>query len=561
MTGSTTGKRNVLWIMADQLRFDYLSCAGHPTLDTPHLDGLAARGVRFDRAYVQSPFCGPSRASYYTGRYCRSHGATWNGFPIRIGELSVGDHLRDLDVRCALVGKTHMIPDLEGMARLGIGPDSPVGRRLAECGFEPFERDDGLHPFASTDKAPDYNDYLRRHGFEADNPWEEWANSAAGPDGEILSGWLLKHSGLPARIPAEHSETAYMTGRAMDFMAEAEASRPDRPWLLHLSYIKPHWPYIAPAPYHNLYGPDDILPAVRSNAERQTDHALYRAYQDSRICRTLARDDVRRTVVPAYMGLVKQLDDELGRLFAWMTERGLMESTMIVFCSDHGDYLGDHWMGEKDLFHEPSIRTPLIVCDPRPEADATRGSASAALVEAIDLAPTFVDYFGGPAAPHVFEGRSLAPLLHGAAGGEPDGWRRFAFAEYDYATRPARLALGEHIDDTRLVMACDARWKLVWSKAHRPILFDLQNDPRELIDLGDDPEHAGIVARMTDAILEWATRFHSRTTRSHAEIDRMAGQEPRNVLIGIWDEDEYEAAFGHRFEDRPGYRRAPAAAR
>ena len=73
-------KRNVLWIMADQLRFDYLSCAGHPTLQTPHLDALAARGVRFDRAYVQSPFCGPSRASYYTGRYCRSHGATWNGF-------------------------------------------------------------------------------------------------------------------------------------------------------------------------------------------------------------------------------------------------------------------------------------------------------------------------------------------------------------------------------------------------------------------------------------------------------------------------------------------------
>ncbi|MYF06554.1 MAG: sulfatase-like hydrolase/transferase, partial [Rhodospirillaceae bacterium] len=536
-----SGKRNVLWIMADQLRFDYLSCAGHPTLDTPHLDALAARGVRFDRAYVQSPFCGPSRASYYTGRYCRSHGATWNGFPVRVGEPSLGDHLRDLDVRCALVGKTHMVPDREGMARFGIDPDSPAGRSIAECGFEPFERDDGLHPFASVDKAPDYNEYLRRHGFEADNPWEEWANSGEGPDGEILSGWLLKNSGLPARIPAEHSETAYMTNRAMEFMAEAEAREPDRAWLLHLSFIKPHWPYIAPAPYHALYSADDILPAVRSNAERQTDHPLYRAYQDSRICQTMARDDVRRAVIPAYMGLVKQIDDELGRLFAWMAEKGLMDNTMIVFCSDHGDYLGDHWMGEKDLFHEPSIRTPLILYDPRPEADATRSSASSALVEGIDLVPTFLEYFGGPELPHILEGRSLSPLLYGS----DSGWRQYAFAEYDYATRPARVALGEHANDSRLVMVCDARWKFVWCKEHRPILFDLENDPKELVDLGGDPDHAEVRARMTDAILEWATRFHARTTKTHAELDRIAGGEPRNILIGIWDEADYEAAFGH----------------
>lgn len=550
-----SAKRNVLWIMADQLRFDYLSCAGHPTLHTPHLDALAARGVRFDRAYVQSPFCGPSRASYYTGRYCRSHGATWNGYPVRVGEVSLGDHLRSLDVRCALVGKTHMVPDREGMARFGIDPDSPAGRSIAECGFEPFERDDGLHPFASTDRAPDYNEYLRRQGFEGDNPWEEWANSGEGPDGEILSGWLLKHSGLPARVPAEHSETAYMTSRAIEFMAEAKAREPDRGWLLHLSFIKPHWPYIAPAPYHDMYRAEDILPAVRSNAERQTDHALYRAYQDSRICQTMARDDVRRTVIPVYMGLVKQIDDELGRLFAWMEKAGLMENTMIVFCSDHGDYLGDHWMGEKDLFHEPSIRTPLIVYDPRTEADATRGSASSDLVEAIDLVPTFLEFFGGPDLPHILEGRTLSPLLRGAA----TGWRQYAFAEYDYATRPARIALGEHADDTGLIMACDERWKFVWCRAHRPLLFDLQDDPQELVDLGGDPDHAGVRARMTEAILEWATRFHARTTRTHAEIDRIAGGEPRNILIGIWDEADYEAAFGHRFDERPGYRKAPPA--
>ena len=138
--------RNVLWIMADQLRWDYLSCYGHPTLETPHIDGLAARGVRFQRAYVQSPICGSSRMSYYTGRYCRSHGATWNGFPLRIGEPTLGDHLRSLGVRPVIVGKTHMVPDVKGMEWLGIDPKSPIGVTVAECGFEPYERDDGLHP-------------------------------------------------------------------------------------------------------------------------------------------------------------------------------------------------------------------------------------------------------------------------------------------------------------------------------------------------------------------------------------------------------------------------------
>jgi arylsulfatase A-like enzyme len=100
--------KKILYIMCDQLRFDYLGCTGHPTIKTPNIDALAARGVRFDRTYVQSPICGPSRMSSYTGRYVRSHGATWNGTPLRVGEMTLGDHLRPLGVRTVLCGKTHM---------------------------------------------------------------------------------------------------------------------------------------------------------------------------------------------------------------------------------------------------------------------------------------------------------------------------------------------------------------------------------------------------------------------------------------------------------------------
>ena len=133
---------------------------------------------------------------------------------------------------------------------------------------------------------------------------------------------------------------------------------------------------------------------------------------DQRVSRTFARDEVRDEVIPVYMGLIKQIDDQLGLLFAFMEERGLLENTMIVFTSDHGDYLGDHWMGEKDLFHEPSVKVPLIVYDPSSEADGARGTVCDELVESIDLIPTFLEALGADPAEqsHRLEGRSLLPF-------------------------------------------------------------------------------------------------------------------------------------------------------
>ncbi len=213
--------RNILFIMCDQLRWDYLSCYGHPHLHTPHIDGLAAKGVRFDRCYVQSPVCGASRMSTYTGRYVHSHGASWNFVPLKAGEMTIGDHLRPLGVRAALCGKTHMRADSAGMARLGIDPDSLIGVRISECGFDPFERDDGIHPRSGHDPYPRYNEYLRDNGFDGENPWEDWANSAVDEDGRVVSGWFLKYASRPARVPDEHSETPYITRRAIDFMKSA----------------------------------------------------------------------------------------------------------------------------------------------------------------------------------------------------------------------------------------------------------------------------------------------------------------------------------------------------
>ncbi len=155
------------------------------------------------------------------------------------------------------------------------------------------------------------------------------------------------------------------------------------------------------------------MPAIRSEKERQEAHPVFAAYMDMRYSRNMSRDEAREKVIPTYMGLIKQIDDQMGVLMKFLEARGLTDSTMIVFTSDHGDYLGDHWMGEKDLFHDQSAKIPLIVIDPSKEADATRGSVCDALVEGIDLAPTFIDYFGGTPPDHILEGRSLMPLLHG----------------------------------------------------------------------------------------------------------------------------------------------------
>ncbi len=528
---------NILFVMYDQLRFDYLSCAGHPHLQTPNFDRVAARGVRFTNAYCQSPICGPSRMSFYTGRYVGSHGAAWNGFPLRVGEVTLGDHLRAAGMDCWLLGKTHMKVDAVGMARLGLTRDSVIGARQAECGFDAWIRDDGLWgegPDGAYDRQPSpYNAYLRAKGYDGENPWADYANAGLDEDaGEIASGWFMANADRPANIAEEDSETPWLTREALRFMAEAKG-----PWCAHLSYIKPHWPYIVPAPYHAMYGGQHVPPANRHDRERQDPHPVHEAFMQNRIGRAFSREEVRRKVIPAYMGLIKQCDDQLGLILDRLEESGAAADTAIVLTADHGDYLGDHWLGEKGLFHEPSVKIPMIVLDPRGSADATRGTTCDALVEAIDIPATFIEMAGAEIPAHQVEGRSLLPLLRGE---RPADWRRFAISEYDYSVTPMRDTLGVSSADARLFMVFDGRWKLVHAEGgFRPILFDLQEDPGELTDLGASAAHEGTRARLYDHLFEWLRRQSQRVTRSEAELQAMRGaSQRRGILLGVYAPDE-----------------------
>ncbi|GGG40624.1 sulfatase [Caldovatus sediminis] len=523
---TTAAIRNVLFVMCDQLRWDHLSCAGHPYLRTPNLDALAARGVRFANAFVQSGICGPSRMSFYTGRYVSSHGATHNRVPLSVGEVTLGWHLRESGRTLALAGKTHVLPDARGMRRLQLDGQHDLAALLREGWFTVADRHDGHH--AEPDSA--YARWLRARGYDSPDPWTDYVIAVEDADGRVLSGWKMRNARLPARVREEHSETAYTTDVAIDFMTR----QGDDPWVLHLSYVKPHWPYVAPAPYHAMFAPEQCLPVSRHPVERSgAAHPVFRAWQEEEVARNFQREECIRTVRPTYQGLVRQVDDHLGRVWEAMERLGRWQDTLVIFASDHGDYLGDHWLGEKELFHDCIQKVPLLLYDPSPEAGATRGTTETRPVEAVDVVPTILDALALDPAPHLVEGRSLLPLARGAS---PPAWRDAVVSELDWTFRGARRRLGHPAGQHHAWMLRTERWKYVhWTGGYRPQLFDLAADPEEFFDLGAEPALAPVRAALRERLLAWFTGLRRRTTLTWAEAElRTDAHKKAGVFLGEW---------------------------
>jgi arylsulfatase A-like enzyme len=237
-----------------------------------------------------------------------------------------------------------------------------------------------------------------------------------------------------------------------------------------------------------------------------------------------------RLVRPAYMGLVKELDDNIGRLLDGLQKLGRLADTMIVFTADHGDFLGDHWLGEKELFFEAAARIPMIVYDPRSEAKA--GQIDDTLIDGIDVVPTFLAALGAPPYDYLMEGRDLSPLLAGQ--GDP-GRRDYAVCELDYGFRRARVFLNQPAQRCRAWMVRSDRWKYVRWLDYPDQLYDLQDDPDEMADLGTDPGYAGVRDEMQGRLLDWLSTRRIRTTAPDGyEQDRTDSHQKRGIHIGIW---------------------------
>ena len=260
----------------------------------------------------------------------------------------------------------------------------------------------------------------------------------------------------------------------------------------------------------------------------------------------MSRPETRQLVLPTYLGLVKQIDDHLGRLFGELERLGRLEDTLIVFTSDHGEYMGDHWMGEKDWINEEVVRVPMIIVDPRSGADVTRGTTSNELVEAIDLLPTFVEALGGEneTRKQWLEGESLLPVLHGERGTR----REFVVCEADWGF----LEMANHLGETneprrrRATMLRNDRFKYVLSEIGPNLLYDLDEDPDEQHDRLDDASLCSVTAGFHEQLFEWFRSRHHDTTLSDEMISASAtpgSTAKQGIMIGYWDEEELSAGL------------------
>lgn len=493
---------NVLFILADQFRADCLTHNGNGVIRTPNLDRLARAGVSFTHAFNQAAPCGPSRMCIYTSRYMCSTRAINNFTPLRDAHESLPQQLRDAGLAPGLIGYNDYTPDPEILA----ADDERRGRLTYDNCLPGFERV-YYHEYDS----PQYFEWLRQQGYP-----ESLCNHGAIHTPNVPDGGPGEHlpQHFPAHYKAEHSECAYITDQAIDYVRTRGPGSSDGDgdpgWVLSLNFIKPHPPNICCEPYDSMYAPQDMPPAARRPAELKPEHPFLRGLAPDQL-----QDDLHlREYRACYYGMITEVDDNLGRLFDALEAAGQWDDTLIIFSADHGEHLGDHYLTGKGMFYDGGMRIPYIIRDPRPAADATRGQIRHEFVEAIDSSPTIMDWLGLQ-VPERFQGRSLLPLVRG----ESCTPRAEIHYEFDY--RQGAMSRGAQDSRQHLLWVLrDRTYKLVqFADPQMPaMLFDLQHDPDELHDVAAEPAHQSALLDMSQRMLRW--RMYNEDQRA----ENWAGQ-------------------------------------
>lgn len=484
---------NVLFITADQWRGDSLGYAGHPLVKTPNLDALAADAATFLNHYSNAAPCSPARACLYTGLYQMTNRVVRNGTPHAHRFDNVALAARRQGFSPTLFGYTDQSADPtvvpEGDPRLttyeGVLPGFDVRLRLPE------------------DEKP-WLSWLKSRGYDFADKFA--AHAPVSAPGRV--------SNAPPAYTADETQTAFLTDEFIRWHGEQDGA-----WFAHLSYLRPHPPFVVPAPYNTMYDPSDV-PAFRraaSSADERTIHplldlALGTTHLDhfivdgSGLVADLSDAEFRQ-LRATYYGMISEVDAQLGRVFAAIKAAGQWNDTLLIFTSDHAELAGDHFMLGKGGFHDESQHVPLIIRDPRVE---TRGARITAFTEAVDIYPTLLEAIG-VAPTHVADGRSLLPWL---AGETPPDWRDAVHWEFDFrdvAGQSAERALGLRSDQLNLAVIRSGRWKYVHCAALPPLLFDLEADPHGLVNLAQDPTHAGARLEMAERLLAWRAEHLDQT--------------------------------------------------
>ncbi len=455
-----TDRPNILFITTDQQRYDTLSCNAAAPPRTPHLDALAERGVRFERAYIQNPVCIPSRACMQTGRYTSQHGVTYMesvidttpGLPV--WERTFMERLQVAGYRTAAFGKIHMMPE-RGFHDMQI------------CGGKGAR-------------------WTQSHGLEI----------GPGPLGNHYAAWLeARHPGgyeliyeqrrrpeykkyrtaIVNVLPLEEYVDYWIAQNTIDYIQ----SPPSEPWFIQCGFCGPHGPIDPPEPYDSVYDPEEVeLPAnVFVDMEGRPREP------------SAEEEAILRRWIAFYYGLVALIDDQVGRILKALDETGQRDNTLILYVSDHGEMMGERGRGGKGNFFEPVIRVPLLAAAPGGSAGRVVGD----LVETMDVAPTILDYAGLP-IPEEMQAASLRPLIEGAGGG-----RDAVLCEY---TTNDRSRSGKCLRTER--------YKYCYWSTGEEEFYDLQEDPLERCNLAGDAAYQDILndhrRRLIDRLMDAGLR-------------------------------------------------------
>ncbi len=416
---------NILFICADQHSFRYAGYAGHPMVQTPNLDSLAARGVTMANAYCGSPVCVPGRASMMTGTYAHETSSFCNSTVWDGSQPTWATRMRDTGYRCYATGKLDLNGDFDR-------------------GFEETDTKNGHHT------NPDITSLFR-------NPLIYRADERSQVNGSTRT---------------ERHYDAELARTAVDFI-ESTSKSLDRPWAYYVGFSLPHPKFVALEKYYDLYQADQVdMPPDHDMAE------LHQVYQGLRYFKQLAdpvpEERVRRARV-AYYGMITELDEYVGWLMDALQRTGQIDDTVVVYTSDHGETLGAHGLWSKNNMYEDSVHVPMLMAGP--------GLPSGAVVDTpvghVDMVATMLE-MAGAERPASLRGTSLLPLIDGDAGGP-----ELVYSE---------CHCSGNLTGTFMVRRGD--WKYVHFSWYDGLLFNLTDDPDELVNRYDDPDASGVLEEM-----------------------------------------------------------------
>jgi arylsulfatase len=446
---------NVLLLMTDTHRADAVGCWNASPVRTPHLDSIAANGVRFTNCWSQHPVCMPARASIFTGRYPGAHGVRTNGVRLNPNELTLPAHLKTNGYTTFGAGKFHFIPHFRGQLPTMETHPSPY------YGFEEFHLGED-----------------QRRGEQAVFLEREHPSLAKLPDD---------------RIPLEFHNSSWIASHTVNFLKQAAKS--SKPFFAFASFVDPHQPYNPPPPYASMFKERDMLPALRREGEHNS--------RPAHIADSARRFGPLNERIPYHrtqsLGEIALVDDSVGRILKTLRETGQDRNTVIAFLSDHGDMLGDHSLFYKGPYHfHQCARVPLIVHDPRAPHKSAKVDG---FVQQIDVFPTLTELCGLP-IPAGVQGRSLAPVLKNPSA--PTGYDS-ALIEFGVsgAVSPAMPPVANDGGTTDLWTLRTREWRL----SHYPgaaygELYELSVDPEEFVNLWGQPKYREVSLRLQGQLLD-----------------------------------------------------------